>query len=226
VAGHFANLRSTTRRDTNALAADFEQVKSILRVRLLADESMGGLDPDKVPGSRVYAPGILLMLVYDFPDSTQSVRPEHLERWPLEAAAVWEVATDNVRLEPQPIREELSTPGGSITMAVGDSFYVSSRALRLADELRPGTRDAVFAVPNRHMLLWHAIRDLSVVGAMQGMMQVTSEAFVDGPGSISNQLYWWHEGTVIHLPVRLDRKAIAFTPPDEYVEFLNTLAAP
>jgi hypothetical protein len=226
VATHFSRLQSTTGRDTGALAADFDQVKAILRVRLLADQTMGGMAPGDLAGSRPYAPGILLMLVYDFPDSTRSVPPDHLEGWPLDADAVWDIAIDNVRLEPQPIREEMSAKGGSFTMAVGDSFYVASRALRLAAELPPGTSDAVFATPNRHVLLWHAIRDLSVVGAMSGMTSIASRSFLEGPGSISDQLYWWHDGEVVHLPVRAQGEKIAFTPPDAFVEFLNTLAAP
>jgi hypothetical protein len=226
VAGHFANLRATTGRDLSALAGDFDQVKSTLRVRLLADESMGGMGPSDVAGSRAYAPGILLILVYDFPDSTASVPPEHVEGWPLDADAVWEVATDNVRLEPQPTRQEVPAQGGVFTMAVDDSFYVATRALRLSDELPPGTVDAVFAVPNRHMLLCHTVHDVSVVGAMQGMMLVASKAFLDGPGSISDQLYWWHDGTVVHLPVRVQGKKIDFTPPDEFMALLNTLPAP
>ena len=225
VAGHFANLRATTARDLDALAGDFDEVKSTLRVRLIADESMGGMSPGDVRGSRAYAPGILQVLVYDFPDSTASVPPDHVEGWPLEADAVWDVAIDNVRLEPQPTRQEVPAQGSVFTMAIDDSFYVATRALRLADELPPGTVDAVFAVPNRHMLLWHAIRDVSVVGAMQAMMQVTSKAFVDGPGSISDQLYWWHDGEVVHLPVRAQGKSIDFMPPEAFVALLNSLAA-
>ena len=226
VAGHFANLRATTGRDLDALAGDFDQVKSTLRVRLIADESMGGMSLDDVRGSRAYAPGDPLVLVYDFPDSTASVPPDHVEGWPLEADAVWEVAIDNVRLEPQPTRQEVPAQGSVFTFAIDDSFYVATRALRLADELPAGTVDAVFAVPNRHMLLWHAIRDVSVVGAMQAMMQVTSKAFLDGPGSISDQLYWWHDGEVVHLPVRAQGNSIDFMPPEEFVALLNTLAAP
>lgn len=226
VAGHFANLRATTGRDLDALAGDFDEVKSTLRVRLLADESMGGMSLSDVRGSRAYAPGILEVLVYDFPDSTASVPPDHVEGWPLEADAVWEVAIDNVRLEPQPTRQEVPAQGSVFTMAIDDSFYVATRALRLADELPPGTVDAVFAVPNRHMLMWHAILDVSVVGAMQAMMQVTSKAFLDGPGSISDQLYWWHDGEVVHLPVRAQGKSIDFMPPEAFVALLNTLPAP
>ena len=226
VAGHFANLRASTGRDLDALGDDFEAVRSMLRVRLLADESMGGMSLGEIGGSRAFAPGILMALVYDFPDSTASVPPNHVDGWPLEADAVWETAIENVRLEPQPTREDVPAQNGVFTMAIDDSFYVATRALRLADELPPGTVDAVFAVPNRHMLLWHPIRDLSVVGAMQAMTQVTSKAFLDGPGSISNQLYWWHDGQVVHLPISAQGNRIDFMPPEEFVALLNTLAAP
>jgi hypothetical protein len=187
---------------------------------------MGGVSLGDIGGSRAFAPGILMALVYDFPDSTASVPPNHVDGWPLDADAVWEIAIDNVRLEPQPTRQEVPAQSGVFTMTIDDSFYVATRALRLADEIPPATADAVFAVPNRHMLLWHVIRDLSVVSAIQGMTRVTSKAFLDGPGSISNQLYWWHEGQVVHLPVSSQGDNIAFTPPDEFMAFLDTLGTP
>ena len=226
VATHFTNLGSTTGRDVDALAADFEQVRSILRVRLLAEESMGGMSPDDIAGSRRYAPGILLSLEYDFPDSTQGVPLDHVERWPLDADAVWQIAIDNVRSEPQPVRQTVPAQGGTFELAMGDDFYVASRVLRLADELPPGTTDAVVATPNRHVLLWHAIRDVSVVGAMQGMAALANRMFVEGPGSISDQLYWWRADAVVQLPVRVQDKGIDLAPPDEFVALLNTLAAP
>jgi hypothetical protein len=137
-----------------------------------------------------------------------------------------EIAVDNVRREPQPIRQTMPAQGGTFELAMGDDFYVASRVLRLADELPPGTTDAVAATPNRHVLLWHAIRDVSVVGAMQGMAAVGARMFVDGPGSISDQLYWWRPDGVVHLPVRAHAKGIQLFPPDAFVEFLNTLPAP
>jgi hypothetical protein len=226
VAAHFDNLASRSGRDLDGLAADFDQVRSILRVRLLADESMGGMTPDDIAGSRRYAPGILLTLVYDFPDSTQSVASEHLESWPLDADAVWQIAIDNVRLEPQPVRQTVPAQGGAFELATGDDFYVASRVLRLVDLLPAGTIDAVVAVPNRHVLLWHVIHDASVVGAMQGMAAVAARMFSEGPGSISNQLYWWRTDAIVHLPIRVRDKATDFFPPDEFVARLNELPAP
>ena len=67
IASHFTSLLSMQGRDLDALAADYDQVKPILRVRLMPDESMGGVElPQSV--SRPVAPGILAVLVFDFPE--------------------------------------------------------------------------------------------------------------------------------------------------------------
>ena len=44
IASHFTSLLSMQGRDLDALAADYDQVKPILRVRLMPDESMGGVE--------------------------------------------------------------------------------------------------------------------------------------------------------------------------------------
>ena len=221
VATHFTALQSMIGRDLDALAADFEQARPILRVRLMPDESMGGV-PIQEAVSRAIAPGVLGVLVYDFPDSTASVHEEHLAGWPVSTDEAFALAVDNVRSEPSPEPETLDADGASIRLMAGDSFYVATRALYLG-ELLDGAQHAVFAIPNRHVLLWHPITDLSVATAMLPMYQVTLGMFRDGPGSISDQLYWWRDGDIVHLPHRMDGRRAAFAPPDEFVELLNGL---
>ena len=77
IATHFTSLLAMQGRDLDALAADYDQVVPILRVRLMPDETMGGV---ALPASviRPIAPGILAVLVFDFPDSTASVHQDHL----------------------------------------------------------------------------------------------------------------------------------------------------
>ena len=226
VAGHFANLRATTGRDLDALAGDFDQVKSTLRVRLIADESMGGMGLGEVRGRAPTRRGSSWSSSTTFPTRPRASRPITWKAGRSRRTLSGRSRSTTSGSSHTPTRQEVPAQGSVFTIAIDDSFYVATRALRLVDELPPGTVDAVFAVPNRHMLLWHAIRDMSVVGAMQAMMQVTSKAFLDGPGSISDQLYWWHDGEVVHLPVRAQGKSIDFMPPDEFVELLNTLPEP
>ena len=224
VATHFTALQQMVGRDMDALAADFEQVRPILRVRLMPDESMGGVAIGETM-SRRPASGMIASLVYDFPDSTATVHEDHLARWPVDADEAFDIAIANVRAEPPPEPETVDADGVQLRLMAGDSFYVASRALFL-DELLGGGRDGIFAVPNRHVLIWCPLTDLSVVNAMSPMFQVAVNLFREGPGSISDQLYWWRGGEFVHLPHSISGKGINFVPPDDFVAVLNGLAEP
>jgi len=223
IATHFTALQQMVGRDMDALAANFEQVRPILRVRLMPDETMGGAAVGETV-SRRPASGVIENLVYDFPDSTATVHQDHLSGWPIDAAEAFDIAIANVRAEPPPAAETIDADGVQLGVMAGDSFYVASRALFL-DELLGG-RDGVFAIPNRHVLIWYPLADLSVVKAMSPMFQIAMNLFREGPGSISDQLYWWRAGEFVHLPHTMSGNNVNFVPPDDFVAVLNGLAEP
>jgi hypothetical protein len=218
-----------TGRDLDALAADYEQASRVLRLRLYPDESMGGLTPSgDGPVLRRLAPGVLIGLVYDFPDSVASVSETQLADWRRPEAEVIDLAGANTLAEPPPPHDTLDTgDGATFETMLGDSFYVASRVLGLAQVLPSKiTNGALVGLPNRHALLWHPIEDLRVVRAMTAMAPLIQGLFRDGPGSISDQLYWSRDGELIHLPITANRKGFDFSPPDEFVELLNGLEEP
>jgi hypothetical protein len=225
IATHFSSLLSMQGRDLDALAADYEQVKPILRVRLMPDESMGGVEmPQTV--SRQVAPGILAVLVFDFPDSTATIDVDHLASWPVDQDGVFAQALDNLAAEPTPLHEDVDL-GDEARFRVwyGDSFYVATLALRLADLLPEGTTDALIAVPNRHTLIVTPIVDAGAVPSMHAIFGMAVQLFRDGPGSISDQPYWWHDGALVQIPHREDGRKIAVYPPDEFVALLESVLA-
>lgn len=224
IATHFSSLLSMQGRDLDALAADYEQARPILRVRLMPDESMGGVELPQTVARKV-APGILAVLVFDFPDSTATVDVGHLAGWPVDEAGVFEQALDNLAAEPTPLHEDVDAGDARFRVWYGDSFYVATLALRLADLLPPGTTDALIAVPNRHTLLVTPIADAGAVAAMQAIFGMAIQLFRDGPGSISDQPYWWHDGGLVQIPHREDGRKIAVYPPDEFVALLETVLA-
>jgi hypothetical protein len=228
IASHFTGLINAQGRDIDAIAADFEQARAILRIRLYPDDyAAGATDIKDEPVLRPIAPGITLGLVYDFPESTNTVPSSHLAGWPHSEDEVLAIARENTLAEPLPPWERLEANGGAgIEILQGDSFYVASRLLGLRALLGPD-RDygAVVGVPNRHTLVWHEIHDLSVVHAISGLSRLVQAMFAQGPGSISDQLYWWRDGEVTVLPVSYDRSGINFAPPDAFVEQLNNLPA-
>jgi uncharacterized protein YtpQ (UPF0354 family) len=224
IASHFSSLLSMQGRDLDALAADYEQVKPILRIRLMPDESMGGVELPKTV-SRHIAPGILAVLVFDFPDSTATVDVDHLAGWPVDQDGVFEQALDNLASEPTPLHEDVDADEARFRVWYGDSFYVATLALRLADLLPAGATDALIAIPNRHTLIVAPIVDAGAVAAMQAIFRMAVQLFRDGPGSISDQPYWWHEGAIVQIPHREDGRKIAVYPPDDFVALLETVLA-
>ena len=224
IASHFTTLFAIEGRDLDALAADYDQVKQILRVRLMPDETMGGIPMPQALVQPV-APGVVGILVYDFPDSTSSVDRDHLEGWPVDLEGAFDEALANLVAEPKPTRDEVELENTSFTVWYSDSFYVATRALRLATMLPAGTADAIVAIPNRHTLIVHPIVDGGAVTAMQAIYQLAVQLFRDGPGSISDQPYWWHEGSIVQIPHREDGKKIAVYPPDEFVAVLENVLA-
>jgi hypothetical protein len=222
IAAHFDTLRATTGRDLDVLADDYEQAGPILRIRLMPDESMGGV-PIAESVSRPVAPGILAVLVLDFPDSTATVPRDAVAAWPVDLDTAWHRALANLDGDPRPLRDDVSDERARFTIWYGDSFYVATRLLRLTDLLPPHTTDALVAVPNRHTLIAHVIEDATVVASMQALHRATVDLFRDGPGSISDQPYWWHEGELTPIPHQVVGKRVQVAPPDAFVRLLESV---
>ena len=182
---HFSEASSYEHgRDLDALAGRLRRGQVDLRVRLIADESMGGHGPGRRRRiARPVAPGD--------PGRSSSTTSRFDRECPTPSHVDAMAARGGRRLVPS---SRVSTTSGSSPShtdrrcrqrgasssrwPLDDNFYVATRALRLArGGLPPGTgRCRSFAVPNRHMLLWHAIRGRSrVVGAMQAIDRVTLE---------------------------------------------------
>ena len=91
----------------------------------------------------------------------------------------------------------------------------------------PTPYGAVVAVPHRHVVVFHAIRNLGVVKAISAMLPVAFGMYQEGPGSISPNLYWYRDGKFTLLPSKVTAKEITFLPPDTFVtEVLNILGEP
>jgi hypothetical protein len=222
---HFSTLLAGQGGDLGELAADFNQAQPLLRVRLFPDESMGGTSLGRTV-ARPLAPGVIEALVYDFPDTTTGVPRDHLAGWPVSEDEATAIARKNALAEPVTRSAVELAKGVSLELCEGN-FYVASHVFGLGDLLPPGnSHGAVVALPNRHSLIWFPIEDLRVIRALTGMLPIATGLFDTGPGSISNQLYWWRDGELIHLPVAQKPKGtLAFAPPDEFLALLNSFPA-
>ena len=171
-------------------------------------------------------PGVVAALAIDYPTAVQMVSPTTIVDWP-PADELYAVGLANLRADPSPAWQHVGDGPEAFMALLDDSFFTAARLLLLPDGVDlGGAPDAVVAVPNRHVLLVHPIRDLGVVNAIRDMTAHTSRMFAEGPGSIASDLFWWHAGALTTLPVSFDGTSAFMVPPDAFVERMSRLDQP
>lgn len=224
---HFDNLfaAADAEAELQELADDFDNVRSMFKIRLYGTAQLGGVDPSP-PASWELATGLTAAFVYDLPTTVRTASATHLEAWGRTRDDLLAVALENVRadtVETKSLAEGASAP----VACFADHFFAASHAFLLGERLPAEAKgSAVFAVPHRHALLYAPLVDLGVVESIQRLILTAASMFSEGPGSISPGLYWWRNGAVTPLPAHVDGPNIAFVPPDEFVQAMEELPAP
>jgi len=230
IAAHFDNaFSSDAEADAlDARARSLDDVRACLKVRLYHPDYRAQVGADHLV-HRVPAEGLVETLVYDLPGTVRTVPPEHVGTWGRPLDELFGIGLGNVRSEPRPDLQRLDLGHGATCSAiVGDSFFVASHALFLGDYLEASARfGALVSIPHRHAVLFHPIADMKVILAINSLIPVTFGMYQEGPGSISDSLYWWRDGRFTRLPSKVTAQSVTFEPPDEFVdEVLNKLPEP
>ena len=224
VTAHFDSIFEVNDRET-ALPVqmeDFTNVKSKIRGRLYpADVVNHATDIVQRPGPE----GTLEVVALDLPSTVRTVSRSEALSWGLDPEDLFEIGRRNLRLtgklKPNTIQLE---PGTALTIYTGDPFYAASHALILEDYIPEENQHGVLlGVPKRDIMIVHPIMNIGAMEAAGAMLQVIVGMHRDGPGSISPNLYWYHDGHFTVLPYELEDRSLRFLPPDEFAELLDEL---
>jgi hypothetical protein len=61
------------------------------------------------------------------------------------------------------------------------------------------------------------------VGAVTHLIPLARGMHVEGPGSLSDGVYWLRAGTLERLDVEVEGESVTFTPSEELLEVFNQL---
>lgn len=226
IAEHFGLLEQAQREDEELTTRwdDYEAIAGQLAVRLWHPDYREAAGDDMIV-FREDLPGAASVLVYDLPHSIKQVHPDQAAAWGRDPAELFARGLENVR-------DHLSAPelvtvdvgkGINLLMLSGESHYVTTHALLLADHPElVGRHGALIAVPHRHALIAFPIEDFRAVLALNVLLPGADSLYREGPGSITPNVYWYHDGSFTLLPCEIG-ESIAFMPPAEFVEMLNQL---
>jgi len=217
---HFTNLLRAREEDTPELDA-WETARPLLKLRLFGPQTVL---PDHVVTYPV-ARGLMATLALDLPTTVRILNRATTDAWP-PVDELYRVALENTLEEPAPDVSVLRETEAPTTFLSGDSMFVASHVLALPRVVDlAGASGAFVAVPNRHALIVHAIRDARAVPALYGMVAMAHDLHRDGPGSIIPTVYWWHAGAMSPIEASFDGKQVNVTPPDGLNELLDSVGA-
>lgn len=214
---------------------DWASARQMLRALLLPGAD---IDPDylSVPlgpseyESRPLAHGLAEALTLAVPGrpaadplSSTLVTRRDLEHWGVPAPSAYRVARANVRAEGPLDCRIARVEGGRITVITGGSAYAASHVWWLPEYLDVGPSGALVALPHRHMVCAHPIDDAGVLGTVGALLRFVRREFETSPGGLTDQLYWWHQGSMTLQPVEHGRDRIRLRPTPELAAVLDEL---
>ena len=224
IPSHFEKLLSMKKEEEDLVSNidDFEKIKKHLTVRLFSDETI------VPPGSLVSRDdfvGIKTVLVFDLPSAVKNVRPEDAKLWGKKTEELFTIALENTLDAYKPTVSDVKL-SNSVTLRFfgGDNIFIATNVFDL--DRYPeviGKQGALVILPHRQAMVVFPINDLSVIKAMSGMAAAATGMYKEGPGSISPNLFWYHDGKFTKIPYDFDGKKAGVTPPDEFVQMLNEL---
>ncbi|UUN29877.1 hypothetical protein [Streptomyces sp. FIT100] len=227
IRGHVAMVLRTMDAPSALDTLPPDQIRAQLYPRVIGSE---GLDPETFGYARPLAPGLCEVLALDLPESVMMLTDDALE--PLgDVPRLRQRAMDNLRGLPVEGHETIKDAGGMcFEVVVGDSFYTASRVLVLEALVRQVTGQhitpdgALVALPFRHQVAFHVIRDASVIPTLNGMAAFAASGYADTPGAITPYVYWWRNGTLTQLSDRdEDGDGLRIVVGDDFQDLLERL---
>ncbi|MCX5263175.1 hypothetical protein [Streptomyces sp. NBC_00199] len=178
-------------------ALPHEQVLTRLHPRFIPGEprllKAFGYGPPSVPG-------LLEVLALDLPETVDMLTADHLADLG-DLTALRERAFQNLRAVRVDRHERVKDRSGArFDVLMGDSYFVASLALVLDEVVRRYGKDAptpdgiLVALPHRHQLAFHVIRDGDLVPSLNLMARFAAAGHEESPGALSPAVFWWHDG--------------------------------
>lgn len=201
-----------------------EEILAGTYCRLVAAEDL--MEP-MTGHARERAPGLFEVFALDTPEMVLFFGDDDVERLgPAEELRA--AGMRNLRAVPIDDRDVLSRDGGTVHVLGGESMFVASTLLVLPEllarqELSPDPELGVFvAVPNRHQLDFHVLRDASALPSLQVLVSWALAGFDGAPGPLVPDVYWWRPGRIDRL-TRMTDEGVAVEIGPELEDVLDRL---
>ncbi|MCL1838105.1 MAG: hypothetical protein FWG47_02155 [Propionibacteriaceae bacterium] len=177
------------------LEADFEAVKSYLGVRLYPQEYISFAGENSLI-CRHFTGELFSVLVWDFPTAIETVQASQVEKWNVSEAELFAIGAENVNNNYAfEIATIAATDDVDLYVIETEHFFAANILLDLdahPELVKEG--GAIVAVPLRNLALIYPISDINVARALTPIFAHTTNMYAAGPGALTQEVYWYHDG--------------------------------
>ncbi len=233
ISSHFDSIFAVKQEDSalHIDMTDFSKIQLQLRSRLYPVEIANHTNEIV---HRSGPEGTLEVLALDLPTTVRTVSKMEAALWKFDDDELLDIGRRNLRNSG--LLKSTLVPleqGIDLYLFSGDNFYAASHVLIFDEYLaqhsnrspeRMRKYGVLVGIPKRDVMLVHYIQNVGAVEAIGAMLQVIIGMHRDGPGSVTPNLYWYHDDDFELLPYELDGQSLNFTPPDEFLAVLNELS--
>jgi len=209
-------------KEFKSFSHDFEQVKRYIAVRLYPDDYL----PDsakEVSMFKHFAGDILALLVFDLPDSVKSIRSDTEAKWGKSFEELFEIGLKNVKEKYKAKISKEQFSDFEIWFIQGDHFFTPNIIFDFEQQQElAGPYGSLVGIPHRHAVIIYPIDGIRVVEALNALIPTVYGMNNEGPGSISNHIFWYKDGRYEDLPYEIKDEKIQFYPPEGFIDLLNS----
>lgn len=225
ITDHFNRMIEANKFESefNKKIKDFEQIKQYIGVRLHHKDYIETVGKENTVYKEL-TDEIVELLVFDLPHTVTSIKPENILAWNKQLDDLFDLGFKNIKSNyPLEISQQ-DMKEYKIWFVQSDNVFTSNILLD-KDELKNyiGKFGALIGVPHRHTVIIYPIENLEVVKAINSLIPIIKGMNNEGPGSISDKLYWYNDDKMIDLPYKIEDNKLQFYPPDNFVTMLNGL---
>lgn len=225
VFGHFEAMIRNKDFEANlsGLIEDFESVKKYIAIRVYDHHYVSHIGREKLIAYEI-TDDLFAVLVLDLPESITNVQLKYAEKWGRSNEELIEIGKTNIssNYEFPILKQEISDI--DFYVIITDHFFSPNIYFEINKHPELiGLYGSIISFPHRHTTLVYPIDNLNVVKGMHYLVRMTYGMNIEGPGSISNKIYWSRNNKLSEITYGHEGEKIVITPSEEIVELLNHL---
>lgn len=196
----------------------FEVMKEFLTVRIYPQDYLVHAEDSAVVRRDIE--GVLTVLVYDLPTTVVTVSRGSAEAWAVDLDSLFELAIANVTEKyPPDVDLFLLDNHHPLYLMTSDEVYAATFSYRI--HLLPdliGTYGSLVSIPHRHAVVILPLNGPESIKYSCLLIDLTDGMYLEGPGSISDQIWLYHDGRYKRADAIVAGRKLIGLPSDLFEE--------